>query len=69
MIDRQAKSFPHRRNSDGTCDSICPVYFRTIARHLPESELAAYESDHSCDADTLAYLTPARTKISFADNS
>jgi hypothetical protein len=49
-------TYPHRRNSDGTFDSICPECFRTVARVSIEVELAAAEAAHRCDAWRLEEL-------------
>lgn len=43
------KDFPHRRNWDGTFDSICPSCFVTVTTKNSESELAAAEAAHVCD--------------------
>ena len=44
--------FPHRKNSDGTFDSICPDCFRTITTQQSESDLAKFESSHHCYSDS-----------------
>jgi hypothetical protein len=41
--------YPHRRNRDGTFDSICPQCFRTIANTETEAELLAYDRVHVCE--------------------
>ena len=41
-------SFPHRRNTDGTHDSICTRCFVTVATVVNESELTGHESAHVC---------------------
>jgi len=46
--------FPHRRNEDGSYDSICPSCFLTIARARSEGELAPLEKQHVCDSSLLA---------------
>jgi len=38
----------HRRNIDGTWDSICLACFLTIARADVEANLASQEADHAC---------------------
>jgi hypothetical protein len=43
------KQFPHRRNRDGSFDSICPRCFHTVATRKEESELAKDEHRHICD--------------------
>jgi hypothetical protein len=44
-----AKLHPHRRNEEGSYDSICRTCFVTIAQGMAESELAAFEEAHECD--------------------
>jgi hypothetical protein len=43
--------FPHRRNQDGTYDSICSSCFMTIATREVEAELAQDEAAHSCNGE------------------
>lgn len=38
----------HRKNSDGTWDSICLSCFRTIARAEVEAKLRQQEREHDC---------------------
>jgi hypothetical protein len=40
--------FPHRRNGDGTYDSICPHCFVTVARQRDEASLKEAEASHIC---------------------
>jgi hypothetical protein len=42
-------SFPHRRNVDGTHDSICTMCLATVATVKREWELTRYESVHVCE--------------------
>jgi hypothetical protein len=42
--------FPHRRNEDGSFDSICPTCFATIARSKAEGGLAENEAAYVCDS-------------------
>ena len=49
MENARVNNFPHRRNWDGTFDSICPSCFVTIATKDSETELAAAEAAHICD--------------------
>jgi hypothetical protein len=46
--------YAHRRNEDGTYDSICRDCFLAIARGKTESELAISEKSHVCDSSFLA---------------
>ena len=41
--------YPHRRNEEGSYDSICRECFATVVRGKEESELSAYEEAHICD--------------------
>jgi hypothetical protein len=41
--------YPHRRNGDGTFDSICPKCFITVAHSDVEAELLAYDRVHVCE--------------------
>jgi len=50
-----SEPFPHRRNPDGTYDSICPGCYRTIDRELVEADLAAAEIVHVCDPVDLIF--------------
>ena len=43
------QGFRHRRNGDGTWDSICLRCYLTAARKLTEQELLAVEAGHECD--------------------
>jgi hypothetical protein len=55
--------FPHRHNADGSCDSICPVCFRTVARCEREADLQIEELLHRCDPETLAFINLARSSV------
>lgn len=46
MIHEQ---YPHRRNYDGSFDSICRICFSTIGHSKSERELADAEQNHSCE--------------------
>ncbi len=52
--------YPHRRNSDGTWDSICTNCFQTVAHCETESKLAQFEKAHVCDPSVLAELRYAQ---------
>jgi hypothetical protein len=47
--DRVAVTVHHRRNDDGTTDSICPICYRTIARESDPANLIAMEQTHVCE--------------------
>jgi len=46
--------FAHRRNEDGSYDSICPNCFLTAACARSEGELKALEKKHVCHSALLA---------------
>jgi hypothetical protein len=49
-MDRQTRPrHPHRRNADGSHDSICTACLATIASVRDESELADHELAHVCN--------------------
>lgn len=50
MDPLSSEDYAHRKNQDGTFDSICLYCFRTIASAENESDLDASEKRHSCDA-------------------
>jgi hypothetical protein len=56
--------FPHRRNPDGSFDSICPKCFRTVATRRDEADLAQAERDHVCEDDGIDFPPPDREKQS-----
>jgi hypothetical protein len=43
--------FVHRKNSEGSFDSICMTCFRTAAHVAKEKMLATAELKHRCDPD------------------
>ena len=45
--------FPHRRNRDGSFDSICLDCLLTIASHKTEDELVVAEKTHVCKTSFL----------------
>jgi len=48
-LNPQRTSFAHRRNDDGTFDSICPTCFQTIAQSAREPDLQNAEGRHVCN--------------------
>jgi len=54
---------PHRRNPDGSVDSICITCFATIARAGDEAALTEQEKKHSCDRRVPAYREAYRLKV------
>jgi hypothetical protein len=43
-----SKPFPHRKNADGSWDSICSKCFRTVATAKVERNLGDAEANHVC---------------------
>ena len=54
------KQFPHRRNEDGSFDSICHRCFRTIGREKEEEKLRAAELKHVYEDLDLSFLVDER---------
>jgi hypothetical protein len=55
MSTERMAMFAHRKNENGTFDSICPDCFSTVVRGLhTESQLAEFEDQHVCHSDLLA---------------
>ena len=55
--------FPHRRNRDGTYDSICRRCVATVATAANEADLLEHEMKHKCLAAWLPEaLTPPYRK-------
>jgi hypothetical protein len=52
-MSSKREQFPHRQNSNGTYDSICPKCFRTIDTRHVEGALAGEERVHICCQDDL----------------
>jgi hypothetical protein len=46
--------FPHRRNTDGSYDSICLRCLLTIANSRTEADLAKREKYHVCNLSILS---------------
>jgi hypothetical protein len=49
-------TFPHRRNPDGTFDSICIQCFVTVGTAATEAELKETEITHDCKGFQLGEL-------------
>jgi hypothetical protein len=49
-----SSSYPHRRNKDGSFDSICTACFATIAQASAEADLAECEKVHVCQSSFFA---------------
>jgi hypothetical protein len=54
MLSRQVVFYPHRRNRDGSFDSICLNCFVTVATGKTEAELSEYDNRHVCEYSTLS---------------
>jgi hypothetical protein len=54
MAEIRTLVFPHRRNADGTFESICINCFLTVGHARSEAELAESEENHICDSSFLA---------------
>ena len=54
MTDTQNTAYVHRRNYDGSFDSICRTCFMTVARVTEEAMLAEHEKNHSYEHPFLA---------------
>jgi hypothetical protein len=55
MLSAPYDLFPHRRNGDGSFDSICTRCFQTIASRFSEVALAEAERLHTCDGPPLMH--------------
>jgi hypothetical protein len=53
MVDKLIAYSPHRRNRDGSYDSICLSCFATIASGKSEAELWKDDRAHTCKPSTL----------------
>jgi hypothetical protein len=54
MAHSREPFFPHRRNPDGSFDSICLSCLLTIASHKTEDELVLAEINHVCQTSLLS---------------
>jgi hypothetical protein len=54
-------TFAHRRNFDGTYDSICTKCYATAATAANEEALSSPESGHACDLMALYMANPNST--------
>jgi hypothetical protein len=46
--------YPHRKNKDGSYDSICLTCFQTVSHAHSEAELGPQEEAHLCAASLLS---------------
>jgi hypothetical protein len=54
MVLTLSPFFPHRRNRDGTFDSICLKCLLTIANSRTEADLAKHDKSHVCNPSILS---------------
>jgi hypothetical protein len=54
MPFQTAPFFPHRRNKDGSFNSICLRCFATVASHRTEEELKDQDKNHVCVKSVLS---------------
>jgi hypothetical protein len=54
MAFQMAPFFPHRRNKDGSFNSICLKCFATVASHMTEEELKEQDKKHVCVKSVLS---------------
>jgi hypothetical protein len=54
MAFQTAPFFPHRRNKDGSFDSICLKCFDTVASHMTQDELKELDKIHVCKNSLLS---------------
>jgi hypothetical protein len=54
MTFQPAPFFPHRRNKDGSFDSICLKCFATVASHMTEEQLQEQDKKHICSSSLLS---------------
>ena len=52
-MSREHILYAHRRNGDGTYDSICWVCYRTVSHKVREADLAVEEAAHVCKPEDL----------------
>jgi hypothetical protein len=53
MADKLIVFYPHRRNRDGSFDSICLNCFATLATAKTEAELLELDQAHICQPATV----------------
>ena len=54
MADKVIAFYPHRRNKDGSYDSICLNCFVTVASGKSEADLTELDKVHVCEYSTLS---------------
>jgi hypothetical protein len=48
MTGTSVRTYPHRKNADGTWESICSDCLRTIAKVKDETDLEVIDRIHDC---------------------
>jgi len=61
QIISSPRAYPHRKNDDGTYDSICPYCIRTVGSSDSESALAFHEQNHLSDPDDIREMGGTRS--------
>jgi hypothetical protein len=51
---KRSQIYPHRKNKDGSYDSICLTCFLTVSHAQSETELKKQEEAHVCAASLLS---------------
>ena len=64
MSSSVTHGFSHRRNDDGTIDSVCRTCFLTVATTNVERDLDAFEREHICDKGMLRHIEMLRLETS-----
>ena len=67
MIPQGSPHFPHRRNLNGSYDSICTVCHGTVATSRNENELAWQEENHDCSPSRLLELSQFHRELDAAE--
>lgn len=57
--------YPHRRNRDGSVDSICPRCIATIATATRVADLKIFEAAHVCEPWRLDYFAAGAPLITW----
>jgi hypothetical protein len=60
-----SEPFPHRKNPDGTYDSVCPWCYQTVDSQLVEADLHAQEILHVCVRDIRLTVESSEGWMSF----
>jgi hypothetical protein len=55
--------FFHRRNADGTLDSVCLECFQTVASATDTDDMEQFEYEHVCASEERAHLDEWRPTL------